>query len=72
MVSLKFRYAVQDAHDDVPNAFGVLEELSCEAAGHGTVLTLAWKSQRLKAGTVGGETANKSVGYALQNNTQFL
>jgi hypothetical protein len=69
MVSLKFRYAVQDAHDDVPNT---LKDFSWGAAGHRTVLDLAWKSQRLEAGNVGWKTANESVGYARQNSTQFL
>lgn len=51
---------------------GVFKELSCEAAGHRTVLTLRRERHWLKAGTVQRKVSDKSVSHALQNIAQFL
>jgi hypothetical protein len=72
MVSLKFRHAVQDAHDDVLNMFRVFKQLHCKAAGHGTVLTLTGERDKLEAGTVPQKLTDKRICNPLQNSTQFL
>jgi hypothetical protein len=60
---LKFGHAVlQDVHDDVPNTFGVFEQLSCEATWCSTPLPLIRGIYWLEAGTIGKKSADKSVG----------
>jgi hypothetical protein len=52
--------------------FSVFKELSCEAAGHKTVLTLTRERYWLKAGTVGWKLSDESIStYALQSSAQF-